>query len=493
MPIILRISYSLILCILCLTATSAQTTSKKIKYEVEAGTYLSSTSTNPFWIRSNQFGEIPLESQGFTLRAQVKKEYEPYLSPKKGKGKFSYGYGARAVLNAGRINQVLLSELYGKVRYGAVELSAGRRRKIIGLVDSTLSSGSYIWSGNALPMPSVEISIPNYTPIFKNGLVAVKGNYLHGWFGRNDSLDNSYLHQKSLYIRLGKPSWRFKIYGGFNHQVQWGGTLLYNRFDNGVKITRYGTDWETYQYVVTGKSLYELDTLVVQNGAASAEGGNRVGNHLGSLDLGLEYETENSRWLFYRQSFYEAGALFYLNNVADGLNGISFVRKNAQFGILRVVFEYLQTSSQGGPVASGRTTISQLRGAEDYFNNGRYIDGWVYKGQTIGTPYIMPLRYTSGLPQNLDRNPNRIVNNRVEVYTLGIMSRIGNVDLLTRFTSSQNFGNYYYPAFSISQKSFQQQFIIPLNKYTFTVNLAYDSEGVLQENYGLNFLVKRTF
>ncbi|MBD2700713.1 hypothetical protein IC229_08700 [Spirosoma sp. BT702] len=493
MPNYLHKIYSVILCVLCYTATYAQTTSRKIRYEVEAGTYLSSTSTNPFWIRSNQYGEIPLESQGFTLRAQIQKEYDPYLSSKKGKGKFSYGYGARAVLNAGRINQVLISELYGKLRYGAVELSAGRRRGIIGLVDSTLSSGSYIWSGNALPMPKVEISIPNYMPLFKNGLIAVKGNYAHGWFGRNDSLDNSYLHQKSLYIRLGKPSWRFKVYGGFNHQVQWGGRLLYNRVDNGVKITRYGTDWETYLYVVNGKSLYTLDTLVVQNGAASAEGGNRVGNHLGSLDLGLEYESENSRWLFYRQSFYEAGALFYLNNVADGLNGISFVRKNAQFGIIRVVFEYLQTSSQGGSISSGRTSISQLRGAEDYFNNGRYIDGWVYKGQTIGTPYIMPLRYTSGLPQNLDSNPNRIVNNRVEVYTLGIMSRIGNVDLLTRFTSSQNFGNYYYPPFSISQKSFQQQFIVPVNKYTFTVNLAYDSEGVLQENYGLNFLIKRTF
>ncbi|WP_460946696.1 capsule assembly Wzi family protein [Spirosoma daeguense] len=415
------------------------------------------------------------------------------LAKKHGKGKFSYGYGIRAVVNTGKINQVLLSELYGKVRYGAVEISAGRRREIIGLVDTTLSSGSYIWSGNALPVPKIEISIPHYTPLFKGGLISVKGNYAHGWLGRSDSIDNYYLHQKSFYIRLGKPSWRFKIHGGFNHQVQWGGTLLYPRVDNGVKITRYGSDFETYLYVVNGKSLYTLDTLVVQNGGATAEGGNRVGNHLGSIDVGVEYDSDTYKWFLYRQNIYEAGALFYLNNIADGLNGIAITRKKAQNGILKIVFEYLQTSSQGGPIASGRTTISQVRGAEDYFNNGRYIDGWVYKGQTIGTPFIMPLRYTSGLPQNLDPNPNRLVNNRIEAYTVGIMSRIGRVDLLTRFTSSQNFGNYFYPPFSISQRSVQQQFIFPINKYVFTANIAYDNAGILQENYGLNFLIKRTF
>ena len=32
----------------------------------------------------------------------------------------------------------------------------------------------------------------------------------------------TYLHQKSLYGRFGKPEWKWKLYGGFNHQVFWG-------------------------------------------------------------------------------------------------------------------------------------------------------------------------------------------------------------------------------------------------------------------------------
>ncbi|HEY0110219.1 MAG TPA: capsule assembly Wzi family protein, partial [Fibrella sp.] len=441
---------------------TAQAEMGKPRYTVEAGTYLATVSTNPFWVRSNQYGEVPLNSPGFTFRAQVKKEYDTLANKK-----LSYGYGVRAVLNAGAINQLLLSEVYGKIRYGAIELYAGRRREIAGLVDSVLSAGSYIWSGNALPMPKLQIAIPQYTPILKNGLIAIKGNYAHGWFGTGDSVSNYFLHQKSIYIRLGKPHWRIKIHGGFNHQVQWGGTVLYPRYDSGVRITQFGTDLSTYWYVISGKTLYTADPLIIQNGQASAEGGNRVGNHLGTLDLGFEYEDDRNRWFLYRQSIYEAGALYNLSNISDGLTGLSISRRHIKQGIQRIMLEYLHTSSQGGSIASGRATTSETRGYEDYFNNGRYIDGWVYKGQTIGTPFIMPLQYTTGLPQNLVKNPHYIVNNRVNAITLGVKSRYRQFDLLTRLSFSENMGSYDIPL-SYTQTSIQQQIMFPVKAYFVT-------------------------
>ena len=477
----------------CLEGRS-QNTEKKTRYTVEAGLFSGTAGSNPFWVRSNQYGEVPLASSGFTVRAQLQGEYASRANKK-----LSYGYGVRAVVNAGATNQFLLSEAYGKIRYGAFELYAGRRREVMGLVDSVLSSGSYIWSGNALPMPKIQISIPNYTPILKNGLLAIKGNYAHGWFGTGDSVANYYLHQKSFYVRLGKPDWRIKIHAGFNHQVQWGGSVRYPRFDSGVRITQFGTDWQSYVFVVTGKSLYEdrslyaLDTLTIKNNAASAEGGNRVGNHLGTLDLGFEYEDEFNRWFFYRQSIYEAGALFYLNNIADGLTGLSLNRKHVKQGIQRIVLEYLHTSSQGGPLTSGRAgTIPQLRGYEDYFNNGRYIDGWVYNHQTIGTPFIMPLEYTTGVPQDLAKNPHYIVNNRVNALILGVKSRYGPVDLLTRLSVSNNLGNYTTPL-DYTQFSVQQQLTITVKTYQLTANVGYDGAGVLRQNIGVSLLASRSF
>ncbi|GAB3544172.1 capsule assembly Wzi family protein [Spirosoma fluminis] len=467
---------------------NAQTAGKKTQYWVEAGLFLATAETNPFWVRSNQYGEVPLESPGFTVRAQARGDFAP-LADKK----FSYGYGARGVVNAGATNQFLLSEAYGKVRYGAFEFYAGRRREVFGLADSALSAGSYIWSGNALPMPKLQLSIPNYTPILKNGLLAIRGNYAHGWFGQSDSVANYYLHQKSFYVRIGKPDWRIKIQAGFNHQVQWGGTVLYPRFDSGVRITQFGSDWQSYVFVVTGKSLYELDTLTISNNAASAEGGNRVGNHLGTFDLGIDYEDEQNHWFIYRQSIYEAGALFYLNNIADGLTGLSLTRKQAKRGIQRIVLEYLHTSNQGGPLPSGRAGgTPQLRGYEDYFNNGRYIDGWVYKRQTIGTPFIMPLNYTTGLPQNLAKNPHYIVNNRVNALTLGVQSRYGALDLLTRISVSNNLGNYT-TSLNYTQLSVQQQLMFTIKQNRLTATIGYDGAGVLNQTIGISLLASRSF
>ncbi|MBD2752597.1 capsule assembly Wzi family protein [Spirosoma validum] len=489
----LFIVFSVSLTVVCLDG-QAQSTGKKTTYTVEAGTFLATAGTNPFWVRSNQYGEVPLASSVFTVRAQLQRDYAPRSDKK-----FSYGYGARAVFNAGSTNQFLLSEAYGKIRYGALELYAGRRREVMGLVDSVLSSGSYIWSGNALPMPKLQISIPDYTPILKNGLLAIKGNYAHGWFGTGDSVANYYLHQKSFYVRLGKPDWRIKIHAGFNHQVQWGGTVLYPRFDSGVRITQFGSDWQSYMFVVTGKSLYDdkslyvQDTLTITNNAASAEGGNRVGNHLGTLDLGFDYEDEHNRWFFYRQSIYEAGALFYLNNIADGLTGLSLNRKHVTQGIQRIVLEYLHTSSQGGPLASGRAgTTPQLRGYEDYFNNGRYIDGWVYRHQTIGTPFIMPLDYTTGLPQDLAKNPHYIVNNRVNALTLGVKSHYGQFDLLTRLSVSNNLGNYT-TSLDYTQFSAQQQVTVTVSAYQLTANVGYDGAGIFKQNMGISLLASRSF
>ncbi|GAB3279109.1 hypothetical protein GCM10027347_53670 [Larkinella harenae] len=472
-------------CLVVSSAVKAQRPKRPL-YSVEAGTFLATQGTNPFWIRSNEFGEIPLNSQGFTIRAQAKKEYDSVFTKK-----FSYGYGARAVLNVGKTNQVLLAELYGKIRYGIFEFSAGRRREIQGLADSSLSAGSYIWSGNALPLPKVEVSIPKYTRIMKNGLIAVKGNFAHGWFGAADSMKNYYLHQKSFYLRIGKPDWRFKFYGGFNHQVQWGGTLLYPRIDRGVQITKYGSDLESYLYVVTAKSLYTGD-LVIRNGKASAEGGNRVGNHLGTFDIGLEYENSSAKWFLYRQSIYEDGSLYYLNNIADGLLGLSVSRKQADRGVLRVVLEYLNTTSQGGPYTSSAGGDDRLRGRDNYFNNGRYIDGWTYKGQTIGTPFIMPLRYTTGLPQNLAANPNLIVNNRIRAFMVAVRSQVSKFDLITRISVSENLGSYDIPL-KYNQTSLQQQVVYALNNYTIKATVAYDNGGLLKQNFGASLLAKRSF
>ena len=485
-----------LLSIAALPAAAQEKDNAPIRYELETGGMISTGKTLPFWMRTNQYCEVPLESGIVTFRGQLRKDYEKQEGKKH---RFSYGYGARGVANVGRTNELILPELYGKVRFGAFELYAGRRREIMGLVDSTLSSGSYIWSGNALPIPKVQISIPNYTPILKSGLIAVKGNFAHGWFGSDIHTKNYWLHQKSLYLRLGKPAWHFKMHAGINHQAQWGGKPAEPYIDRqtGSLITKYGTNKSAFLNTVFGIPIPPDEDPNVFGEGSLNEGGNRLGNHLGTLDVALEYDSPKANIFLYRQSIYEDGSLYHLNNIKDGLNGIAITRKGASQGILKVVVEYLYTVSQGGSLGTSHSgaVIPELRGVDDYFYNSIYKDGWTYKKQTIGTPYIMPLGSITGITPNISqsgRYPTRIVNNRVKALMIAMRSRAGIFDLTTRLSFSENLGTYVTP-FSANQTSIQQTVSFPIRSFNLQTGLYYDQGELLEKNLGVSVALRREF
>ena len=47
-----------------------------VKYQLESGVYLSTSNQTPFWLRSNQYGIVPLKSQFLTMRGSAHKEYD---------------------------------------------------------------------------------------------------------------------------------------------------------------------------------------------------------------------------------------------------------------------------------------------------------------------------------------------------------------------------------------------------------------------------------
>ena len=154
----------------------------------------------PFWLRSNQFGSVPLDGASLSLVGAARKDYD--LS---GDKLFDWGASFEGRANLGNGSNLTLIEGYGKVRLGIFELRAGRSKKITGLCDTTLSSGSWAISGTSLGIPEVELSVREFwtLPILGQ-LFAFKGNYSHGWMGEKDmaryilqdTVDvTSYLHQ----------------------------------------------------------------------------------------------------------------------------------------------------------------------------------------------------------------------------------------------------------------------------------------------------------
>ena len=472
------------------TLSKGQRYFKKTRIESQLGFISSTTKNTPFLLRSNQYGLVPLESQVGFVSGNVLLEYDSLFTQSKKLKPFGFGFGFTPHINFGGRNQILFPEAYAKVRFKSFEFYAGRRREIQGLVDTLGTMGSYIWSGNALPLPKVEISIPNYTPILGNGLVSIKGNFAHGWFGKGDSVQNVLLHQKSLYLKIGKPNWRISMIGGFNHQVQWGGYPTKPFFDNISKqvISKFGNDFPTFLNTVTGVSLSKggkgWDN---QAGVAGNEAGNRSGNHLGTLDIGMELRLKEGRLLIYRQSIFDDGSLFYLNNISDGLFGVSFLSSKSQNFLKKITFEYLNTANQGGRYFFNQAP--QLRGVDNYFNNGIYLDNWTYKNQTIGNSLFVPTSNLD-LKNNSIENPNYLINNRVSAINLNVFYSYKGFVANSQIISSRNFGNYDY-AIDKSQMHVKQNVAYFYKSLYYHISIASDFGELWPRATGLNIGVKK--
>ncbi len=296
--------WSLILCLFLNTYPQQ----RNFFYDFEALGSVISSENIPFWLRSNQYGSIPLDNISLSLIGSVHKDYDNTKTRL-----IDWGASVEGRVNMGNKSNFSLIEGYGKIRISIFEIKAGRSKEIVGLCDSSLCSGSFALAGNALGIPKVQVSIPEFysLPLFGK-LFAFKGDFAHGWIGEiqvnmmNNGMGHlkTYLHQKSLYGRFGKPDWKWKLYGGFNHQVFWGNEKIL--YDNYFTLSPI----ETYLYVITGKP-YGTNFIPKS----------KIGNHIGSIDLGFEYNFQNVRLLAYHQFFYDIGALYYLANIRDGLNG----------------------------------------------------------------------------------------------------------------------------------------------------------------------------
>jgi hypothetical protein len=414
--------------LLLIISTTAWNQSSNINFRIESWAGCTTNGQVPFWLRSNQFGSIPISGHSVSLIASVKKDYAL------GKEKlFDWGFSAEGRGNLGQSSNLRLIEGYGKVKLSIFELRTGRSKKITGLCDTTLTSGSWAISGTNLGIPEIELSVRNFWIVpWLGQLFAFKGNYSHGWLGDvqmeryilQDTLKlGAYLHQKSLYGRFGKPSWRVKLYGGFNHQVVWGHEQEYYLDDYTL------TPLETYFYVITGKKF--------SNGYIQQE---RQGNHLGSIDLGLEYRFDKVTLLAYRQSIYEGGALAHLANIEDGLNGFSIVNNQATETApfwKKFLLEFLYTKKQSKGSWSPDPTKMHY---ESYYNHGQYIDGWSYHGSVLGTPFIGTREF---IRKDLASDPGDFfINNRVMVIHLGGEGAIKNINYLFKVSWSDNFGTY---------------------------------------------------
>ncbi len=367
---------------------------------------VSNSGQTPFWQRSLQYGQTPIQSNAavFIVKHQKIDNYAK---------KTGWKYGLEATAWGGKTNDFILTQAYISGRYKKWELWAGRRKEVYGIGDTSNTSGFYAWSGNSTPTPKIQLGTRDYINLFK-GWIGVHMTYSHGWLDNQGSVINSYLHQKTLYGRIGKPNSLFSAFGGLNHNATWGGE---SKVKTGGIFDTYPSSLNTYFYVVT--LLKDRNVVKIDSNSTWDDTNGFYGNHLGSFDMAIKYQPNWGEVLLYKQTAYETGRAMSLAQFNDGLVGLSLKLKRFK-AINSVTFEHLYTANQGNFI-SGFAKLFNIRDPhlseiENYFNNTR--GGWQYLGKGIGTPLIIIDR------ESIQGGGNTFYMNAVKSYYVGIKGEL---------------------------------------------------------------------
>ncbi len=457
----------------------------------------------PFWMRSNQYGSVPLDGASVSLYGELEKMYSTE------KKLLDWGAKVDLRMNAGRKVEFIPVEAYLKGRLSIFELKAGRSRDHEGLNDPLLSSGSFTLSGNALGIPKVQLGIPEYYVIpVVGGLFAFKGNASYGWMGDvpiqyggdPDMKAATKYHHLSFYGRLGRPESKWKLYAGIHHDVIWGS-------DKAIFGDQYDLSWsQELWHVISGKAYAPPADY---SGKLEIS---KVGNHLGAIDFGASYEFDKFRVDLYRQFFYDKGAIAYLANVKDGLTGLVFTNTKptdkSSFHWDKILAEFFFSKHQAGDYGTKKTPS----GPEYYYNHAVYGEGFSYKGFGLGTPLIIPAK--DAAPGNINHPLNYFISNRVVAGHLGAQFGLSEWDFLLKATFARHHGEYrtsgpYEQWFNgkLRPQKFNAGRFEPVNQFSAYLSagkelfngihvsgiLAIDQGGLLEKNIGGQLKVQKYF
>jgi hypothetical protein len=469
-------------------------------YSIEAQATLSEPNKLPFWFRSGQYGSVPLAGPSYSFIGHIYKDYDDINKPT-----IDWAAGMQVRANLGYKAYLTLIEGYVKAKASIFELSGGRTKDVTGIVDTTLSSGAFSFSGNALGIPKFTLAIPEYftLPIF-NKLFAAKGSFSYGFFGRQDIfapysyVPNAvqYFQQTQLYFRMGHPDWKLKLYGGINHNVMFGSEK--EVFGPGYKLSSF----DAAIYAIVGKSYRDLNTPLFDQ-----QFGGKVGNHVGSIDMAAEYSFDEVNMLAYHQFIYDIGAIGHLANLGDGISGISFTNKNEGFDHFnwhKILIEVIATRNQ-----AGHKNTTAPSGDEDYYNDFEFTNGWSYQGANLGNPLLTTRDYTR---DGIINDPgDHFINNRVLGFHAAMLGAIDNLQVMLKLTYTQNYGTYgtaeeghsvppkfVAPIYGIFSRIDQFSGYIDVNKdfyngVTGGISLGLDKGSLYYNTLGLQIRLKKTF
>ena len=434
------------------------------RYELEAQTLatVSSNDINPLWLYANQWGLYNQFDQSGAL-ARVKGVY--HLSPVK---HLSLSAGVSALAQSS--GDTWLHEAFVSGSFHFLDFSVGKQAIAPNAINDSLTSGMFLGSANAMPIPRFWVGIFDYTPLpFTNGWVEVRGALSNGWLNDTHTPNGHKevsVHEKYIYLKMGKT--KIQPYIGLYHSALYGGVGIPADF------------WATF----LGKGSDKI---------GGGEATNAAGAHMGLWHGGVYVPVGDWKGHLYLQKPFADGSGMYVNwgRNKDFTLGIHMQRQTKQW-VTGISLEAIRTDWQSGPgtpdpydpvakegiwpgsfnsvqdfvaqripemtdAAANWTEgdlYSYLRdrwnegnffgGRDDYMNNGMYYPGWTWQGLSMGTPLMSTADMAARFAPDWETHHTiYFINTRLRALHLGIEGWMApSISYRMKLTGTRNYGSY---------------------------------------------------
>ena len=425
-------------------------------YRVETFGSAASGEHTPFWMVNHRWGVTALDANNFYLRGGL--FHEQTINKD-----WSFEAGIDMVGgNHSSYGDVWIQQLYGRFNWKKLRFDIGLREDYQSLLNPRLSSGDFIHSNHARPIPEVRGSFSDFVLVPRTkGKLYIKGDfsigaYLDGKWIENRAYPTSHnyaknvlAHSKTLYFRIGniEAQSRQQLVWGLAHRTQWGGILAHEDGNNPGTYTVFKQPQNMEAFI---------RMLFAMQGSSTSSASDQAfisGHHWGAYLFKYDYKFKNDQRISaYIQHFFEDGTGMVLVNYPDNLYGLEW-RSPQKSLVSGVVFECIYTRQQSGPMHFGALGADYgipngIKGGNDnYYNNVDYTQGASYFGKTLGTPLFLSPEY------NTDGSVN-FKGSRIKAFHLG-MEGYFNPLLQYRLllSTGQNWGRFYEP-FTYVHKGF---------------------------------------
>ncbi|MDO5395422.1 MAG: capsule assembly Wzi family protein [Bacteroidales bacterium] len=463
------------------------------RYKAEAMASFSSGHT-PFWIMNNRYGLSSLERNNGYVRGAVFKDMSH-------RSRFSWGFGADIVVPYNFTSKFVIQQLYAEMRYRSLELAVGSKERYTGVVNQELGSGDLVFSQNARPVPQVHLSMPEYENIpGTDKWLAAKGFFSIGMFSdwrwqrkhvnHEDGRwgEKIWYSDKGLFLRVGDPDrHQLTVEGGLEMGTQLCGTVYYYK-EGQKKTIKLPHDFKN---VIKG--LIGLSGGDPNDPQQYGERNNAYGNTIGEWSVAATYRLRDTGWkmrVYYQHMFEDHSMMFFNYKWRDMLLGGEVTLPANPF-VSQVVYEFLYTKDQSGPVFWNKTDKipEQVSGRDDYYNNSIY-PGWQHWGMGMGNPLVISPIYN-------DNNTLSFLHNRIIGHHIGFSGDPCpqlHYRLLMSYTRS--WGSYNVPAphvlhnFNCLLETTYSPRRLP--GWDFRLSLAADGGRLLGKSYGTMLTIRKT-